>query len=189
MQSLYFTSSDQWHKWLTQNHAKQNVVWLTFYKASSGRPSLDYENAVDEALCFGWIDSIIKNVDENSYARKFTRRNPGSKWSEINKSRVARLIAEKRMTAAGMRSVEQAKADGSWDKPDRPPRINTQMPTDFESALKRDKLASHNFYKLAPTYQKQFIIWIVMAKRPETRQRRIEESIRLLVKGEKLGLR
>jgi uncharacterized protein YdeI (YjbR/CyaY-like superfamily) len=189
MQSLYFTTSDQWRTWLKENHDQESAVWLIFYKTSSGRPSLEYEKTVDEALCFGWIDSIIKNINKNSYVRKFTRRKPGSKWSEINKSRIARLIAAKHMTAAGMRVIEQAKADGSWDKPDRPPRINTQMPTDFESALKKDTIANKNFHQLAPTYQKQYIIWIVMAKRPETRQRRIEESVRLLGKGEKLGLR
>ncbi|MFH1213578.1 MAG: YdeI/OmpD-associated family protein [Candidatus Neomarinimicrobiota bacterium] len=189
MKQLYFTTSGQWREWLADNHDKESVVWLIFHKTSARRPSLDYEKAVGEALCFGWIDSIIKNVDEITYVRKFTRRNEHSKWSEINKRRVAKLISEKRITPAGMKLVELAKANGNWDKSDRPPQVSSEIPAEFRAALVHNNLAMENFKSLAPGHQKQYIIWIALAKRPETKQKRIAESLQLLEKGEKLGLK
>ena len=177
-----------WRKWLRQNHRRVDEVWLIFYKKGAGEQTLDYDSALDEALCFGWIDSIIKKIDDTTYARKFTPRNEVSKWSESNKKRVERLIKDGRMTEAGLAVVKAGKANGCWDKPDRPP-IVTEVPAELKAALKKSKKAREIFSKLAPSHQKQYIMWIAMAKRPETREKRIREAIVLLEKGEKLGLK
>jgi uncharacterized protein YdeI (YjbR/CyaY-like superfamily) len=188
MNHLLCQSIDQWRKWLKQNHRKVDEVWLVFYKKGAGEQSLDYNSALDEALCYGWIDSLIKKIDESKYARKFTPRNETSKWSEINKKRVARLIEDGRMTAAGLAVVKAAKANGCWDKPDRPP-ITTEIPPELVAALKRNKSAAANFDRLAPSHKREYIMWITTAKRQETKEKRVRETVALLVKGQKLGLR
>jgi uncharacterized protein YdeI (YjbR/CyaY-like superfamily) len=188
MNQLLFKTVEEWRKWLRQNHRKVDGVWLVFYKKGAGEQSLDYGSALDEALCYGWIDSIIKKIDDTKYARKFTPRNEVSKWSEINKKRVESLIKNGRMTEAGLAIVKAAKANGCWDKSDRPPTV-TEVPVELEMALKKSKKAREYFNKLAPSHQKRYIMWIAMAKRQETRERRIKEAIALLEKGEKLGLK
>jgi uncharacterized protein YdeI (YjbR/CyaY-like superfamily) len=188
LENIYFQNTQGWRKWLELNHHKSAGVWLVFYKKESGKPTLDYGEAVEEALCFGWIDSIIKNVDEQQYLRKFTPRKPESKWSELNKKRVRKMIELGRMTKAGAAKIEAAKKSGWWDKPDRP-QISIRMLEEFRLALEEQKTAKTFFDQLAPTYQKQYILWIQMAKRAETRERRIKEAIDLLTKGEKLGLK
>lgn len=188
MKQLYFKTSDNWRNWLASNHDKENEVWLIFFKKETGEPSIEYESAVEEALCFGWIDSIIKKIDEKRYARKFTPRKDSSKWSELNKKRVAKLIKDNRMTEMGLAKIETAKRNGCWDKQNRP-NIQFDIPKEFQSALNQNKKARENFNQLSPTCQKQYIGWIVVAKRQETKERRIKESIDLLEKGQKLGLR
>jgi uncharacterized protein YdeI (YjbR/CyaY-like superfamily) len=188
LNTLYVTTSEQWREWLEANYNKVQELWLIFYKKDSGVPSLGYETAVEDALCYGWIDSIIKKINDQKYARKFTPRNEDSKWSDLNKKRVENVIKDGRMTEIGMAKIEAAKSNGSWDKVDRPD-INLEMPSEFKLALNKNKKAQENFNHFARTYQKPFIIWISMAKRDETRQKRIAESIKLLEKGEKLGLK
>ncbi|UCE08612.1 MAG: YdeI/OmpD-associated family protein [bacterium] len=188
MKRVHFKTSDEWREWLKSNHDKENEMWLIFFKKETGEPSIEYEAAVEEALCFGWIDSIIKKIDEKRYVRKFTPRKDSSKWSELNKNRIAKLIKNNRMTEVGLVKIETAKRNGLWDKPDRP-NIQFDIPKEFQSALNKNQKAKENFNQLAPTYQKQYIGWIVIAKRQETRERRIKESIDLLEKGQKLGLK
>ena len=185
---LYVSDGAAWREWLRQHHADGSVIWLVFKKKDSGAPSIDYETAVEEALCFGWIDSIIKNLDETSYARKFTPRKPVSKWSPSNKARVKRLIAAGRMTPAGQRLIDEARASGRWDEsagPDIPPGI----PPELAEALADNKRAREFFEALAPSYRRQYIGWVAVAKRPETRRQRVAESIVLLERGEKLGMK
>ena len=112
MTTLEINKRTEWRKWLSLNHDKSNGVWLTFYKIDSGKPSLDYEAAVEEALCFGWIDSIIKKIDDKKYVRKFTPRNETSKWSALNKKRAEKMILNKRMTKHGMLLITAAKESG-----------------------------------------------------------------------------
>jgi len=188
VKSLYFKTVDEWRTWLRRNHDKEKGVWLIFYKKNTGKPSLDYESAVEEALCFGWIDSIIKKLDESRFARKFTPRKDRSKWSPSNMKRVEKLIASGRMAPAGLARVIAAQENGMWDKPDRP-EVRFELPEDFRLALSKDARAGEYFEQLAPSYQKQFISWVSVAKQQETRVKRIRESIRLLAKGEKLGMR
>jgi uncharacterized protein YdeI (YjbR/CyaY-like superfamily) len=188
MNQLLCKTIEGWRKWLKQNHRQVDEIWLVFYKKGAGEQSLDYDRALDEALCYGWIDSIIKKIDDTKYARKFTPRNQISKWSESNKHRVERLTKNGRMTEAGLAVVKAATANGCWDKPDRPPTV-TEVPVELQAALAKNKKALAIFNKLAPSHQKQYIMWITMAKRQETKEKRIKEAVALLEKGEKLGLK
>jgi uncharacterized protein YdeI (YjbR/CyaY-like superfamily) len=185
---LYVKKIDEWNKWLSKHHDAKKEVWLVFFKKETRKPSLEYESAVEEALCFGWIDSIVKKIDDSKYARKFTQRKDKSNWSELNKRRAEKMIREGRMTEFGLAKIETAKKAGNWDQAERPD-ISFDFPPEFEQALARNKKAKEHFTKLAPTYQKHYIGWITVAKRQETKQKRIKESIALLEKGKKLGLK
>jgi uncharacterized protein YdeI (YjbR/CyaY-like superfamily) len=154
----------------------------------AGKPTLDYEDSVEEALCFGWIDSLIKRIDDERYCRKFMPRKSDSQWSNTNKRRVTKIIKEGRMTKSGLVKVEAAKKSGVWDLDPRP-LIPMALPEEFSRALARDRAARDFFGTLAPTYRKQFIGWIVSAKAVETRARRIRLSLELLGRGQKLGLK
>jgi uncharacterized protein YdeI (YjbR/CyaY-like superfamily) len=188
-QQLYCKTVGQWREWLEQHHSTESVVWLVFYKKGLSDQTFDYDGALDEALCYGWVDSVIKKLDEQRYARKFTPRKETSQWSAINKRRVAQLIAAGRMTPAGMALIEAAKTNGQWDKVFGPPKVGDEVPEELQSALEQNATALKNFEQLAPSLRKRYIVWIVMAKRPETRAQRIKEAVALLEKGEKLGLR
>jgi uncharacterized protein YdeI (YjbR/CyaY-like superfamily) len=189
MKTLNLRTRKQWRDWLRRNHDREDKgIWLVFHKGKKGGGSLDYEVAVEEALCFGWIDSIIRRIDEERYVRKFTPRRSGSRWSESNKRRAQKVTKEGRMTEHGLAKIEAAKASGLWDKTERP-RISLEMPEELQKALRKSRKARKLFEQLAPTYQRQFIIWVKIAKRKATRDKRVEESIALLEQGKKLGLR
>ena len=188
MKQLYLTNRDQWRDWLSRHHATEVEVWLIFYKKETCKPTIGYEDAVEEALCFGWIDSIIKKIDAEKYARKFTPRKKKSKWSGLNKKRANKMIKEGRMTDVGLAKIQIAKRAGLWDQDGRP-QISFDVPLEFAKALAQNKKAKENFDNLAPSYRKQYIGWIAVAKRAETKKRRIEESLILLEKGKKLGMK
>ncbi|MBN2029343.1 YdeI/OmpD-associated family protein [bacterium] len=188
MKQIYIKTRTEWRNWLQHNHRNHAGIWLIFYKKHTGKPSLEYDETVEEALCFGWIDSIIKKIDEEKYLRKFTPRKLDSRWSELNKKRILRLEKQGLMTEAGQAIVEAAKKSGLWDKSDRP-ILSFEVPDDLECALEKNKKAKMFFNRLAPSYRRQFIGWIVVAKQKETRERRICESIALLERGEKLGMK
>ncbi|MBN1517299.1 YdeI/OmpD-associated family protein [Candidatus Sumerlaeota bacterium] len=188
MKQVYVKNRSEWRDWLDQNHDKCSGIWLVFYKKHTGKPTLEYDDAVEEALCFGWIDSIIKKIDDEKYARKLTPRKADSRWSELNKRRIAKLQQQGLLTEIGKMKVKEAKASGQWDQPDRP-QISYELPIELKRALAKNKKAREFFEQLAPTYKKQFIGWIAFAKRPETKDKRLKESIALLEKGEKLGMK
>jgi uncharacterized protein YdeI (YjbR/CyaY-like superfamily) len=189
MNTIYLKTRIEWRDWLKQNHDTETKgIWLMFLKKGANQQTLKYEDAVEEALCFGWIDSIIKNIDQQKYVRKFTPRNEKSDWSELNKKRVEKVIRERRMTKYGLAKIEIAKKSGFWEKTDRP-QINLTMPQELKDALAKNKKAKIFFDKLALTYQKHFIAWIQTAKLKATRDRRVKESISLLEKNKKLGLK
>jgi uncharacterized protein YdeI (YjbR/CyaY-like superfamily) len=188
MKTLYVKTRVAWRKWLAANHGKVDAVWLVFYRKGTGQASLDYEAAVEEALCYGWVDSIVKKLDDKRYARKFTPRKATSVWSESNRRRVARLVKNGSMTKIGLAKVEAAKRSGGWAGA-MGPNLDFEMPPEFARALGRNKKAKAFFESLAPTYRKQYVVWISMAKRKETKAKRIRESVSLLERGEKLGLR
>jgi len=178
----------QWRSWLEKNHAIETEVWLVFLKKHTGKANLSYDDAVEEAICFGWIDGIKRSIDEDRYMHRFTPRKSGSKWSKSNTERARRMLSAGRMAPAGEKSIESAQADGRWTA-HIGARTSFPMPPELKAQLKRSAKAAEFFASLAPSYQRQYIDWIASARRPETRQRRLEEAMKLLVGGEKLGMR
>ena len=181
-------SREQWRNWLETNHAKETEVWLVFLKRHTGRLNVSYNDAVEEALCFGWIDGVKRSIDENRYTHRFTPRKSDSKWSRINKERALRMLKAGQVAPAGKRCIELAKRNGRWVNPATRP-TSFSMPPEFSARLKRNKKATTFFESLAPSYQRQYIAWIATAKRRETKNARLEEAIELLKRGEKLGMR
>ncbi len=183
LKTLDVRNCEHWRAWLAKHHDSESEVWLVFHKRQTGRPSIAYDEAVDLALCFGWIDSLIKRLDDNRYARKFTPRKPDSRWSSANRKRYARLEASGRLTPAGLK---RAPTDRSYDAP-RPAR--PKLPPYIQQALRRRPAAWNYFQSLAPSYRRLYIGWIDSAKRRETKTRRLQEAIGLLAAGKKLGLK
>jgi len=179
-----FTPSNlsDWRNWLQQNHGREQEVWLVYLKAGGGKTDIDYESSVEEALCFGWIDSIIQKIDEGKYARKFNPRRMDSKWSETNKRRVLKVIREGRMTEAGLAKVtfDVNEVDVSKRKPQRPA---VQMPENMESALKSRPGLWEAFQKISPSYRRNYILWLSDAKKPETFERRLQILIEEVLAG------
>jgi uncharacterized protein YdeI (YjbR/CyaY-like superfamily) len=182
LMTLRVGSRRQWRTWLARHHASSPGVWLIRYKAHTGAPSIAYEDVVREALCYGWIDSLVKRLDDDRYLLKVTPRKSTSKWSDINRTRWAELEAAGRLAPAGL-------AAAPTNKSYAPRPVIPDLPAYIARALKADANAWAFFRELAPTYRRDFVVWIHMAKRPETRERRIRESIRLLAAGRKLGLK
>ena len=174
---------EQWRKWLADHHDTESEVWLVFHKRHTGRASIAYEDAVDEALCFGWVDSLIKRLDDARYARKFTPRKPDSKWSTANRKRYAQLKASGRLMPAGL---NRAPTDRSYDAP-RP--SSSKVPQYIQEGLRKRPTAWSCFESLAPSHRRRYIGWIDSARQEETKMRRLEEAIRLLAAGKKLGLK
>lgn len=173
----------QWRAWLAKNHAASSGIWLVFHKKHTGIPCIPYDEAVREALCFGWIDSIVKRVDGDRYVQKFTPRKATSGWSASNRKRWAELKEQGLLAPAGL-------AAAPTDKISAPPKIDiSRPPPEMLRALKANPKAWRFFQALAPSYQRRFVGWIAVAKRPETRDARIRESIALLSAGKRLGLK
>jgi len=172
----------QWRTWLVRHHRSSPGVWLVFYKDHTGVRSISYEHSVREALCFGWVDSLIKRLDNDRYARKFTPRKPTSKWSDNNRKRWAELQAAGLLTAAGQAAAPTDNRYGSR-------RAVPTLPVYIAEALKKSPKAWASFQELAPTDRRRFVTWIHMAKRPETRQNHIHQSIALLEAKQRLGLK
>jgi uncharacterized protein YdeI (YjbR/CyaY-like superfamily) len=188
MMATSFACREQWRAWLTANHQTARELWLIFHKKHTGQRGLTYVEALEEALCFGWIDGILKRIDDQKHRVRFSPRRKNSIWSERNKRRVRKLIKEGRMTEPGLAKIRQARANGQWDKATEREDI-TIVPIDLSEALAANEKARLNFESLAPSYRRQFIYWVALAKRDETRRRRIEETIDLLVHNKKLGLK
>lgn len=183
---LSFASPKQWNKWLAANHAgSTNGIWLRLFKKDSGEASITYEEALDEALCFGWIDGQKKGYDERSWLQKFTPRRSKSIWSKRNRTKVAKLIEEKRMQPSGLREIEAAKKDGRWDKAyDSPSQM--EIPADFLTALKKNKPA-YEFFKTLNKTNLFAITWrLQTAKKPETREKRMQILLNMMEKQQKL---
>lgn len=173
----------EWRDWLAANHSGSDGVWLVFWKAASGRPVLPYEAAVEEALCVGWIDSVANALDEDRHLLMMTPRKRGSGWSRPNKRRVERLTAAGLMRPAGSAVVEAAMADGSWTALDAIEDLIE--PDELAAALDAVPAARASWDGFSPSARKGILQWIVLAKRPETRARRIEETVRLAAEGKK----
>ena len=179
----------EWRAWLAANHDKEKEVWLVYFKAASGQTGIDYETSVEEALCYGWVDSIIQKIDEQSYARKFNPRRPGSYWSASNKKRMEKLIGEGRMTPVGLAKYDPQAPESVSEPAQKIRRGESAIPEEVLQGLKASSRAWETFQRLAPSHQRQYIGWIVSAKRVETRQKRLAEAIQLLERGDKLPLK
>lgn len=166
---------NEWRQWLEKNHREKKAVWLVQYRLSTNVPSLSWSEAVDEALCFGWIDSTRKTVDESSFMQLFTRRKANSTWSKINKDKIRRLIADGLMTQAGYESIETAKQNGYWTLMDEVEELI--IPEDLEEAFDKYQGSRDYFLGLSRSVRKMMLHWIVLAKLPETRQKRIAEIV------------
>ena len=171
-----------WRRWLAKHHASSPGIWLIRHKQHVGVESMPYEDVVCEALCFGWIDSLIKRLDDNRYAIKVTPRKPTSKWSDLNRRRWKQLKAAGLLAAPGLAAAPTANAYAPR------PKI-PELPAYIAKALKTNPSAWQHFQALAPRQRRDFVVWIHIAKRPETREKRIRESIELLAAGKKLGLK
>jgi uncharacterized protein YdeI (YjbR/CyaY-like superfamily) len=171
-----------WRQWLARHHASSPGVWLVRYKQHAGVESMPYEDVVCEALCFGWVDSLVRRLDDDRFAIKVTPRKPTSKWSDLNRRRWRALEAAGRLEAPGLAAPPTA--NGYAPRPNIP-----ELPSYVAKAFKTDPEAWRYFQSLARTCRRNFVVWIHTAKRPETRERRIRESIRLLAAGRKLGLK
>jgi uncharacterized protein YdeI (YjbR/CyaY-like superfamily) len=174
-----------WREWLAAHHDERTQVWLRLLKKHVREPGVSYAEAVEEALCWGWIDGLTNSWDERSYAVRFTPRKPGSVWSESNVARVTRMIAEGRMTPAGMALVDEAKRRGTWEQA-ASGRLDV-TPPDLEAALAGVPAARARWEAWAPTHRRQYIYWVLDAKRPETRARRIADVVRRAAAGLRPG--
>jgi uncharacterized protein YdeI (YjbR/CyaY-like superfamily) len=181
--SLQVTTREAWRAWLARHHATAREVWLVYAKRHTGEPRVEYDAAVEEALCFGWIDGLLRTVDDGYYAQRFTPRRPGSKWSALNRARFARMLRAGQVTEAGLANGPAASSQpGHTADP-------SALPPEFRRALRDHPIAWRNFAELAPSYRRLYVRWIATAKREETRARRITEAIGLLAAGKKLGLK
>jgi uncharacterized protein YdeI (YjbR/CyaY-like superfamily) len=183
-----FADREAWRAWLAEHHQTAKELWLIFHKKHTGKGGLTYVEALEEALCFGWIDGILKRIDNEKHQVRFSPRRKNSIWSAHNKKRVRKLIKEGRMTPAGLAKIDEAKANGQWDKAAQREDI-TVVPAELTEALAGNEKARLNFESLAPSYRRQFIYWVAVAKRDETRRKRIQETIDLLIRNEKLGMK
>lgn len=179
-----FENANAWRRWLENNHAKEDGLWLQIFKKASNLPTVSYNEAVDESLCYGWIDGQKKKYDENSYLQKFTPRRPRSIWSKRNVEKVEQFLKEKKMEPAGLAEIEKAKADGRWDKAYDSPK-HMKIPDDFITALKKDKKAYDFFKTLNKTNTYAIGFRLQTAKKAETRERRMKKILEMMKNEEK----
>ena len=181
----------QWRKWLEKNHSTAPGIWMIYYKKETGKRKFDMADAVEEALCFGWIDSVAQKLDDERSMQKFTPRKPKSIWSKINKKRIEKLIEQKLMTPAGLATIERAKENGSWDTLNSSDlhTDNNSMPSDLRKALSKTKKALANFLAFPPSYRKRFLFWIDSAKTPLTKAVRIKQTLLMAAANKKPGLK
>jgi uncharacterized protein YdeI (YjbR/CyaY-like superfamily) len=175
IETFYPTSQQDWRQWLQENHRTKQAVWVIFYKKKANVPTLSWSEAVDEALCFGWIDSVKKTLDEGSFIQFFSRRKPKGTWSKVNKVKIIQLIEEGKMTEAGLESIERAKQNGSWTILDEVEELI--IPDDLERALSTQPDAKDWFLSLSKSVKKAMLHRLVVAKQAETRQKRINEIV------------
>jgi len=194
--SIYIKTRQEWRAWLEEFHLKADSIWLIYYKKHTGKPRILYAAAVEEAICFGWIDATVKKIDDERFMQKFTPRNKKSNWSEHNIRRAEKMIRENQMTEpglekygewqisnakSGINSLQAARAERK--------RLTTEIPAMFKDLMETNYLAKENFHKLAPSHKRQFLGWINSAKREGTREKRVKEAVSMLERGKKLGMK
>ncbi|OLC81525.1 MAG: hypothetical protein AUH72_09280 [Acidobacteria bacterium 13_1_40CM_4_65_8] len=186
MKTFLARNANQWREWLDEHHDSESEVWLIFHKLRTGVASIAYKDALDEALCFGWVDSLVRRLDDRRYALKFTPRRADSRWSTKNRKRYAALKASGRLKPAG---ITRAPTDRSYGP--RPPRFQmpSKLPPYIRTALRKRPAALRYFETLAPSHRRRYIGWIESAKHEETKARRLKEANRLMAAGKALGLK
>jgi uncharacterized protein YdeI (YjbR/CyaY-like superfamily) len=182
-----FISPSKWRLWLKRNHDKVDFIWLALKKKDSNIKCITYQEALDEALCFGWIDGIVKRYDDDVFMQRFTPRKPRSIWSQINVNKVEVLIKAGKMTDAGLKKIEEAKKNGQWEKA-YGSRIPQPLPDDLKIALKTVPKAWKNFSSFAPSYQRMYIAWVCFVKKEDARKRRIAKVVDYCLKNIKPGM-
>jgi uncharacterized protein YdeI (YjbR/CyaY-like superfamily) len=170
-------SQQHWREWLLAHHAQHQSAWLVYYKKTSATPTLTWSEAVDEALCFGWIDSQAKPLDADRYQQFFSHRKPRSGWSRVNKEKVKRLITAEKMMPAGFAAIETAKQNGFWTLLDEVEAL--RLPADLEQAFEQQPAARNYFLQLSRSAKRNLLQSLVLAKQPATRQRRIRAILEL----------
>src|SRR5262249_52200880 len=173
--TLYVTSREEWRAWLTKHHQSETEVWLIYYKKHTGQPRISYDHAVEEALCFGWIDSIGKRIDDDKFAQKFTPRRDWTRWSAENKRRLRKLIREGRMTEAGLTKIDRAMLGG--EAPAKQGKGDLDIPRSVKQALLANEKAWENYRNLAPSHRRAYIRWITEPKKDQTRKRRLQHAV------------
>lgn len=180
---LYFKNASDWREWLHNNHHSSTGVYLIFYKVNSPFESMRWEEAVQVAICYGWIDSTVKNLDEHSRKQIFSPRKAKSVWSKLNKTYIEKLIAENLMHKSGLAKIEIAKKNGSWNSLDAVEDLI--IPEDLAQAFEQNKIAFENYNNFSPSYRKSYLYWLNQAKRTETRNNRINSIIDLCKQNKK----
>ncbi|MFC1897977.1 YdeI family protein [Candidatus Cloacimonadota bacterium] len=183
--SEYFKTLEEWRKWLSKNHDKESEIWMIYYKKHTGKPTIGYEESVLEALCWGWIDSIIKRIDDEKYVRKFTPRINYENWSDSNINRMKKLIAENRIHKVGLEKFPLEHL--SRKLADKPKKLI--IPEYIQTEIDKFPKAKKNFEKLAPSHKRNYLGWIDSAKQEETKLRRLAKALDLLQLGKKLGMK
>ncbi len=184
IKTFYAKSGFEWRSWLQKNHLNERSVWLIIYKKNTGKPSVYYYEAVNEALCFGWIDCKANKRDEQSYYQSFARRNPKSYWSAVNKKKVENLIKEGKMADEGFRLIELAKKTGTWNTLNDVE--NLIIPSDLQLALNNNTTASEFFELFSRSSKRGILEWILNAKKEETRQSRILKTIEMAAQNKRI---
>lgn len=186
MKTLLVRTLEDWRDWLAGHHSSELEVWLIFHKRHTGLASIAYKDARDEALCFGWVDSLVKRLDDRRYAQKFTPRRADSRWSEVNRKRYAELKAAGRLKPPGIERPPTGRGYGP--RPTRLP-LPAKLPAYIEAGLKSRPTAWRHFEALSPSQRRRYLAWIESAQREETKLRRLKEAIGLLSSGKVLGLK
>ena len=181
-EKLYITNRKDWRAWLEENYNKKKEIWLIYYKKHTKKKTIPYDDAVEEALCFGWIDSTVKRIDDEKHVQRYSPRNLKSVWSENNVSRVKKMIKEGKMKKVGLEKYKYGMKN-NLIAPLTDKKITT--PEDFQKELKTNNKAFENFSLLAPSYKIMYIYWVISAKKEETRKRRIKKAVKLLSENKK----
>ncbi|MFA5102707.1 MAG: YdeI/OmpD-associated family protein [Candidatus Thermoplasmatota archaeon] len=185
--AVLFHHRNEWRLWLENHHRTKKEIWLLHYKKQAKKPFLNHIDAVEEALCFGWIDSKLKKIDDERFILKYTPRKPKSVWSKINKEKAEILMQSGKMTQAGLEKIEEAKQQGLWDIA-YTNKVREQIPADLTLALQKDQIAWTNFQQFANSYRNMYCGWVRGAKTFETRKKRISEVVRRSRLNKKPGI-
>ncbi|OGG04772.1 hypothetical protein A2Z33_05665 [Candidatus Gottesmanbacteria bacterium RBG_16_52_11] len=182
-EKLYIKTRNEWRSWLQRNHKSKEGIWFIYYKKHTGKPSVPYAEAVEEAICFGWIDGQIKKIDDEKYMQRYSPRTSKSVWSEINVERAKKMIKQGVMAESGLKAFRE----GTKTNKRVPSSKNFSVPAYFKEAITKNKIAWENFQKFSPSSKLAYVYWVGTAKTDETRQKRIKKSVEQLAKNKKFG--